>query len=363
MNESAPAVVSAETSLKEENLVFYNPRKAPFRIYGLYAPENGEAFRRIPADVAQATSAGVASHAVHTAGGRVRFSTDSPYIAIKAVMPSITHFAHMPLTGTSGFDLYADGEDGSRYCGTFQPNVNMTDGYESILRFKNRKMRNITINFPSYNPLTEIYIGLSADAQVGEGAKYLSELPVIYYGSSITQGACASRPGLSYENFITRKYNLDYINLGFSGNGKAELPIVNYMAKIPMLAFVSDYDHNAPSVAYLRDTHRRMYEIIREANPDVPYLMVSRPDFLLNRDAAIERRDVILDTFRFARENGDRNVFCIDGEGLYHGPYEDACSVDNTHPNDIGMMFMGEKIGRMLERALRGKHLFAADGQ
>lgn len=361
MMETTPTAVTLETALEQENLVFYNPRFAPFRIYGLYQPENGQTFRRIPKEVAEATSRGVANHAGHTAGGRVRFSTDSPFVAIKAILPSVTHFAHMPLTGTSGFDLYIDTEGGSRYYRTFMPGPNMKDGYESLIRFETRKMRHITINFPSYNRVTDLYIGLAADAKVEEGKKYLSELPVIYYGSSITQGACASRPGLSYENFIARKYNLDYVNLGFSGNGKAELPIVRYMASLPMLCFVSDYDHNAPDTAYLRDTHRRMYEIIREQNPDVPYLMISRPNFLHDRNLSIANREVILDTFRYAKDNGDKNAYFLDGEGLFHGPYEDSCSVDDLHPNDIGMMRMGDVIGRKLERMLRGRKLFAAE--
>ena len=159
------------------------------------------------------------------------------------------------------------------------------------------------------------------------------------------------------DGFIARKYNLDYINLGFSGNGRAELPIVNYMATLPMLAFVSDYDHNAPNAEYLRETHFRMYEIIREAHPDIPYIMVSRPD-CLNSTSAYDRKTVIIDSFREARERGDKNVYFVDGEGMFRGPYEDSCTVDGCHPNDLGMMKMADAIGRMLERSLRGNPIF-----
>lgn len=350
--------VILDTSLKESDIVFYNTRRDPFKVYGLYKYRTESVCRRLPLDIAEATSSSVAHLALETAGGRLRFSTDSSYVAIKAVMPYINRFAHMPMTGTTGFDLYVDTDGGSRFVKSFKPDVSIQGGYESIIKFGSRKMRFITINFPSYNAVDDLYIGLQSDARVGLGEFYRSKLPIVYYGSSITQGACSSRPGLIYQNIITRRLDFDYMNLGFSGSGRAELPLVNYMASLNMLAFVNDYDHNAPSVDYLRETHQRMYDIIRTSHPDIPYIMLSRPDFVTNKPAeAAARRDVIVDTFRYARKNGDNNVYYIDGEGIFRGPDEDCCTVDGTHPNDIGMIKMADAIGRIIERALRGNPL------
>ena len=341
-----------DTSVEEKDVLFYNIKKEPFRIYGLYSPQKNTPYIRLPEQVANATNSGVAQLAWNTAGGRLRFSTDSPYIVIKAEMPKISRFPHMPLTGTSGFDVYLDSDGGSRYLCSKYPEVDAKDGFEGIIRLGSRKMRSFTINFPSYNALNALHVGLAETARVAKGKEYINKKPVVFYGSSITQGGCSSRPGLIYQNMISRRYNLDYTNLGFSGSGRAELPIVKYMASLDMLAFVSDYDHNAPDANYLRETHSRMYDIIRESHPDIPYIMVSRPDTLMS-ESFIERRDVIIDTFRRARELGDTNVYYIDGEGLFRGPYEDCCTVDGCHPNDLGMMKMAEGIGRVLERALR----------
>ena len=349
-----PVPEKLETGLDIPNISFYDVRKAPFTLYGLYAPASEKPFKRLPKSVASETSPAVMRLSLQTAGGRVRFSTDSDFIAIKAVMPYVSRFAHMPLTGTSGFDLYIDSDGGSRFCKLFKPEPDMEGGYESVIRFKERKMRSFTINFPSYNALDELYVGLASDAAVGSGREYRTALPVVFYGSSITQGACTSRPGLTYENMISRKYDLDYLNFGFSGNARAEDTIVEYMASLPMLAFVSDYDHNAPSVEHLQKTHCRMYETVRRANPDIPYIMLSRPDYFRDVEDSIARRDVVIDTFRYARSQGDTRAFYIDGEGIFKGPYEDSCCVDGTHPNDIGMMMMAESIGKLLERALRG---------
>ena len=251
-------------------------------------------------------------------------------------------------------DLYLDGAGESRYCKTFLPIPNTPTGYDGIVRFPDRRLRYFTLNMPSYNEVTALYIGVKEGATVEHGKRYLSDLPIVYYGSSITQGGCASRPGMNYQNIIARRLNLDYVNLGFSGNGKAEDAIVDYMASMDMLAFVSDYDHNAPDAAYLRATHQKMYEKIRAAHPDVPYLMLSKPDFATGTYAhSIARRDVVIDTYRYARRMGDTNAYYLDGEGYFRGPEEDCCTVDGTHPNDLGFMKMASCIGKLLDRALR----------
>ena len=86
--------------------------------------------------------------------------------------------------------------------------------------------------------------------------------------------------------------------------------------------------------------------------------MVSKPDCLVSPKGVISRRNVIADSFREARARGDENVYFIDGEGMFRGPAEDSCTVDGTHPNDLGMWKMADAIGRMLERALRGNPIF-----
>lgn len=342
-----------ETKINKPDIVFYNPKSEPFRIYGLYDYKNESVYKRLPDEIGTTTNPGVKKLYLMTAGGRLRFSTNSKYVAIKVKMPYIGHKPHMPLTGTTGFDLYIDTDADSCFYNTYKPPIHSTDGYESVIEFSDCKYRSITINFPSYNAVDELLIGLSKDAKVGEGRKYRNKSPVVFYGSSITQGACSSRPGLTYENIISRRLNLDYINLGFSGNGLAEENIVRYMSGLDMCMFVSDYDHNAPSVEYLEETHCRMYKIIREANPDIPYIMLSRPDFDRNYKDSIRRRNVIIDTYRYALKQGDENVYYIDGEGIFQGNDEDCCTVDTTHPNDLGFKKMADSIGRVMVRAMR----------
>ena len=353
------------TFLKDKNVfapgdhtdtVWYPVREAPFRIYGLYSPLDGKRFRRIPEDVAEATSPNVAHLNYNTAGGRVTFATDSPYIAVFAQMHDMVRMIHMPRTGSSGFDIYVcDGRE-QRYASTAFPSApgngdNYT--YEADSATRIGTVKSFVVNFPLYDSVDELYIGVSPDATLKEADEvYLAEPPIVFYGSSITQGGCVSRPGNAYEGFISRRLHRDFINLGFSGSGKAEPAISEYMAGLAMSAFVSDYDHNAPDPEYLEKTHHYLYETIRKNNPDLPYVMVSKPDFEYHPADSVRRREVIRASYEKAVAKGDKNVYFIDGETLFGRDCRDACTVDRTHPNDLGHFRMGQVIGDVLAAAL-----------
>ncbi len=335
---------------------YYDVREEPFRIYGLYRPCTEDVFKRIPDEVARATSKGVEGLYKCTAGGRVRFCTDSDHVTVKAAFSSVYKSYHTTLLMSAGFDLFLDdpvtGE--SIFYDVIKPPYDLENGYTYTVSFPDKRKRYITVNFPLYSAVSELYIGLSKDAELCEGAPYRNKKPVVFYGSSITQGACASRPSIAYTSIISRRFNLDYINLGFSGNGKAEDAIVDYMAGLDMSVFVSDYDHNAPDAEYLRSTHYKMYEKIRAVHPDIPYIMISRPDFTkkgTERDSRVYRRQVIInDFYRAYAELGDMNVYFIDGEGFFNGEYADCCTTDDCHPTDFGMVKMADTIGNVIRK-------------
>jgi len=335
-----------ETSIKDEGVAFYDVRKPPFDLYGLCETESGR-FHRIPESVAKETNSGVVNLNFHTAGGRVRFKTDSPYVGIKVGMKSFHMMPHMAPTGSSGFDLYVDND----FRGVYKPPLDTKNGFEGMVRFGTKKMRSITINFPLYNDVTDLYIALDGESKIEHGDKYRFDKPVVFYGSSITQGGCASRPGNAYQSIISRELNVDHINLGFSGSGRGEKAICEYMASLPMCMFVSDYDHNAPNPEHLAATHFALYETIRAKHPDIPYIMITRPDVKINRLAAAKARFVVEESYRRALALGDKRVYYIDGEGFFRGPFEDACTVDGCHPNDLGFALMADGIGRVMTRA------------
>lgn len=344
--------LAVKTALSEQDIVFCDARQAPFDLYGLMECEQG--FCRLPTEVAQRASKGVLTLHRNSAGGRVRFCTDSRYVAVRVSLGDVHRMSHMTLACAAGVDLYVDDEvtSTSRHYRTFFPPYDTDGHYESIIHFPTRRMRYITLHLPLYSSLDALDIGLQQDATVDHGLAYRPLAPVVYYGSSITQGGCASRPGCAYTNVVTRRTGIDHVNLGFSGSAKGESAIVEYMAGLDMSAFVCDYDHNAPSVDHLRATHEPLYRAIRTAHPDIPYVMMTRPDFDGDREGSIARRDVIYETYRRAVSEGDRNVCFIDGERLFSGPYLDMATVDGCHPTDLGFALMADAVTDVLSRAL-----------
>ena len=111
--------------------------------------------------------------------------------------------------------------------------------------------------------------------------------------------------------------------------------MIEYLADLEMSVFVSDYDHNTPTVEHLAATHEKLYRGIREKHPDIPYVMLTKPDY---HDTLHERarRAIVMSTYQKAIAEGDRNVYFVDGASIFAGDESDACTVDGCHPNDLG---------------------------
>ena len=335
---------AVDKNVAREGMVFYNPLEAPFSLHGIIRGEN--CFYRMPPDIAKTVSPSVDWLNYNTAGGRIRFATSSPYVAIFVKYKSVSKMPHFAFCGSIGFDLYAD----NLYIGTFQPRVDTTDTLESIVNIPGEGMRDITLNFPLYSSVSEIYLGLDKDATVGAAKPYSNEKPIVYYGSSITQGGCASRPGTCYQAYICREFNADYINLGFSGSAKAEDAMIEYIAGLDMGIFVCDYDHNAPTSAHLESTHSRLFRAVREAHPNLPVIFMSRPRHASKRSSDDNRRiEIIKATYNAALEAGDKNVYFLNGDDLTALCGAEG-TVDCTHPTDLGFASMASALSDLIKR-------------
>ncbi len=340
-----------------KELCFRNVLNSPFSIYGL---KYDNEFIRMPNKTAKSISQGVFSLNKHTAGGRVRFKTDSALVAIRAVMPNNYLMSHMPLLGSQGFDMYEYKNEKYTYLGSFIPPTSGGSVFESIITLPDSSLRDITINFPLYAGVAELYVGTEPNATVLKGEDYRNSKPIIYYGSSITQGGCASRPGNGYQAIISRRFNCDYVNLGFSGNAKGEPAAAEFIANTPSGLFFMDYDHNSPSAETLGTTHEAFFLSVREKNPNLPIIIATKTDIprsLASENETKARKEIIYKTYDNALKRGDKNVAFIDGGSVFKNVNflsvsPDSCTVDGCHPNDLGFgcmaMVFGDKIGDML---------------
>ncbi len=340
-----PNLVTADR-IEISDMDFYDIMEAPFEICGVYYSQEDGKFARMPKDKALKISDGVDFLRTHTSGGRIRFKCNSDEYAIITKQPY--HHPSQICTSvlSSGFDIYVDGV----YNRTFSPaNTPEKDGYQSRVKMERHqeKMSDILINMPPYGEVSSVLVGIKKGSEIEPPTPYKDIKPVVFYGSSITQGAAASRPGNIYQNILSRRLNFDFINLGFSGNCKAEPEMADYINSLDMSVFIYDYDHNAITVDDLKATHEPFFKLIRAKNPTLPIVFMSRPLYLLN-DPEKLRLAHIKEVYERAKASGDNNVYFIDGSKTSENFGMHDSTVDGVHPNDLGFFGIAEKLEPVL---------------
>ncbi len=340
------------------DIALYDARECEADISGLYHKGEDGIFCRLPESILPPLSDGIKQLAYHTAGGKVRFRTDSPYVAVKVELRSGFYMRHMPLSGSSGCDIYEGRGENSRFVKMASPNTVLDLVYEDgdmLLPIAEGELRDITVTLPLYNGINAIYIGIKSGCRLVAPTPYKNGR-VVFYGSSITQGGCACRSGNSYDGFLSRWLDIDNYNLGFSGSARGEEAVARYIAWMKPDAFVFDYDHNAPDAEWLEKTHEPFFKTFRDACPEVPVIFMSRPLIhYFGKEEAEKRREVIRDTYNRAVASGDKNVFFIDGNTMFPTELREFCTVDKSHPNDLGFMYMAKAVEAPLRKMLNIK--------
>lgn len=234
-------------------------------------------FTRLPADLQGVVRKAVWDLGQNSAGLAVRFRTNSKCIG--AAWKPLNNFgmSHMTPTGVRGLDLYSLTDGEWLFVGAGQPNGK--NSRNVFIRKMNGDMREYIMYLPLYDGVIDLAIGIDSTAviekpQVVDLVPSARNLPIVFYGTSVTQGGCATRPGMAYPSIIGRELHRETINLGFSGNGRMDKCLGEKIAGIPASMFVIDCLANCTS-QIVKDSTEHFIRAIVEANPDVPVLMVS----------------------------------------------------------------------------------------
>ena len=210
----------------ENGFVYFDVTEKPFSLEGLpFFEENGKVFYRIPNTMTEKeVNPGVLGLGWHTAGVHVRFRSDSPEVMVRAKLQKSCDMNHMPRAGSAGFDSHYKVPGRKMvYNKTIQPNPGQVDVNALCGVNDSGKVCDWIINFPLYGGVEKVEIGLKPGSRLLAPKPHKVEKPVLFYGSSITQGGCASRPGNSYTSMLCRAVDAPEINWGFSGSGKGEI--------------------------------------------------------------------------------------------------------------------------------------------
>lgn len=334
------------------DVVYADALRAPFAVEGFPWRAAGAPFRRLPAGLGEKeTNPGVEKLAGHTAGGAIRFRSDSPVLALRVEFVDSYDMNNMPRSGSAGLDLYRGRGAAATHVATVQPARDQAVAETLLVADGDGAAHDYLLNLPLYGSVGKLEIGVAPGAEIMPPTPHRVARPVLFYGSSITQGACASRPGNAYASLLCRAVDAEQVNLGFAGSAHGEIAIARAIAALDLAAFVLDYDHNAPSAEFLEATHAPFFRAVRDARPELPIVLLSRPDFWNGADCP-RRRDVVRATYAAARAAGDERVFFVDGETLFGREHRDACSIDRCHPNDLGFYRMFQAVLPALQAAL-----------
>jgi len=315
--------------------------------------ENQGEFWRLPTRSKEAFPKAVWNLAMDPAGGRIRFRTNSAILALRLEWPHTPDMRNMHFFGQSGVDLYV----GETYWGTATPDKDAVSGkvYEHVFfRDQPRATREITMYLSLYSPVKVLAIGLDAEASVQPAGAFATARPVVFYGTSITQGGCASRPGMSYQAILGRRLNIDHVNLGFSGNGKGEASLARAVAEIDAATYVLDFAQNNGNVESLAQVYDPFIGILRERHPDTPIVAIT-PIYAANEATGNRRNEQMRALIRKVVSQriaaGDTHLQLVEGPDLL-GPARVDGLVDGTHPNDLGFQWMADGLGERLRKLL-----------
>jgi hypothetical protein len=218
-----------------------------------------------------------------------------------------------------------------------------------------RKQRDITLYLPLYKPVKVLGIGVDQRAEIAKAKPFVLSKPVVFYGTSITQGGCASRSGMSYQAILGRMLNVDFVNLGFSGNGKGEPVVAQAVAEIDAACFVLDFAQNNRTLESLQEVYDPFLAAIRKKHPDTQILAVTpiaSAREQLSPDSQTESmRQHIRQVVSRRIGAGDPRLQLIEGTDLL-GPDRLDGLVDGSHPNDLGFQWMAEGLATRLAKML-----------
>lgn len=309
-------------------------------VEGLGWSDTQAPYDRLPARAEGAVRPAVWSLAKQSAGICVRFKSDSPSVHVRWELTSSSlAMPHMPATGVSGVDLYVKHNDTWKWLANGRPEGITNSAL--LCSGLAKEVREYLAYFPLYNGVSKFEVGIAQDSRMWLSKLHETKKPMVFWGTSITQGGCASRPGMVHTAILGRRFEYPIINLGFSGNGKLESEMAQLIAEIDASIFVLDClpNLNAEEIAARIEP---VVQILRAAHPQVPILLVEDRTYasaFLN-DSLLQRnesnRQSLAAAFTSMQSKGIEGLFYLPGGTLLGQDGEDT--VDGSHPTDLGFV-------------------------
>ena len=316
-------------------------------------------YDRLPRDAKSVVREAVWKLSQDSAGMCVRFITEATSLQVRWTLRSETlAMPHMPATGVSGLDLYVKMESGRwHWLAVGRPTKFPVNSVELVKDISGGK-RQYLLYLPLYNGVRSVELGLPKDSTLAKAGPWGPEIrkPIVFYGTSITQGGCASRPGMVHTAILGRQLNYPVINWGFSGNGKMEPEMATLLAELEPAAYSLDCLPNM-TASEVTERVEPFVGTLRKAHPKTPILLVEdrsyTDSFLIafKRQRNLESRAALRAAYERLLAAGTQELYYLPGEDLLGDDGE--ATVDSSHPTDLGFMRQAGVFLPVLEKMLR----------
>ena len=349
----SPSLLAQTTSLSSEEVEWYDVKQ--IGVEGKGWRDTQRFYDRLPSKALGVVREPIWNLSRHSAGMCMRFITNAPDIYVRyRLLSDRLAMPHMPATGVSGLDLYAQDARGiDRWVGVVKPDQQQMD--TTIAKDLASGIRTYTLYLPLYNGVEALEVGVPKGSSF-EGLSPRDERPMVFYGTSIMHGACASRPGMAFPAILGRRLKRPTLNLGFSGNGRMEPEVAELLAELDPCVYVIDCLPNMNENT-IGERAVPLVKRIRSAHEHTPILLVedrsfTNTSFFPKRKVHHQKsRMALKKTYRELLDAGVENLYYLGGDSLLGNDGEAA--TDGSHPNDLGMVRYAEAYEPVLRNILK----------
>lgn len=338
---------------KTADLQYFNG--LDFNIQGKFHKERN--FKRLPSRYKKIVRPRVWSLSECSSGISIRFKTNSSVISVKWELTDYIEYSNMNRICSSGLDLYCLIDKKWQYVNSAIPtNV---ENERLLISDMDTTTKEFLLNLPLYDGIRNIEIGINEGFSISSNSdNSLTKKPIVFYGTSVTQGGSASRPGMAYPSIIFRNLNIETINLGFSGNGRFEKSVGHALCEIDAEMYIIDCVANS-SPKTIKNNTIKLIKQIRECKPNTPILLVERivecsyfkqTDELTFGGSRQDQNNQLRKSFDNAINIGIKYLYYLESDGLIG--YDNEGTVDATHLNDLGMKRIAKKIEEKINEIL-----------
>lgn len=314
-----------------------------FPLFGKITEDTETRYERLPAELKAQSRQPVWNLGKNTAGLYLRFKSNTASVGLKWTLFQNRMMNHMTETGIKGFDLYCLRENRWVFVNSARPQSNSFTNDAVIITHMDTTMKEFMLYFPLYDGVVDLQIGVDSLATIASPSVDLpvTAKPVICYGTSIQQGGCASRPGMAHLNLLSRRFNREFVNLGFSGNAKLDYEIAEVIGNREASLIVLDFMPNV-SVELIEERLEKFYRIVRQKAPQTTILFVENPNYphatfdSRVRQIVDDKNEALHTVFHQLIASGETGIHIVPALGMIGEDNE--ATVDGVHFTDVGFM-------------------------